>query len=140
MAELKTKPTKVSAVTFIKGLEDKQIRDDGLELLKIFKAVTGKNPVMWGAAIVGFGMYHYESEKSAQKGDWPLVAFAPRKQHLTVYVMAKPKELSSLLKLLGKHKMSGSCLHIKRLAEVDKKILAKIIGESFKEMKKRYKV
>lgn len=135
MAELKTKPTKQRAEAFLKTVEPKVKRDDSLVLLKLFEKVTGEKPVMWGTAIVGFGMYHYESTRSAQKGDWPLVAFSPRKQSLTLYVM-HGNEGSELLKKLGKHKASGgSCLYINKLSDVDLKVLAQLIKVSYKRMK-----
>lgn len=140
MAELKTKLTKESPIEFIKKVSDKQKREDGLKLLKIFKEATGQSPKMWGTAIVGYGMYHYKSERSSQEGDWPLTGFSPRKQNLTLYVMPGFADLKDLLKKLGKHKTSVGCLYINKLSDVDTKILAQIIKKSYLIMKKRYKV
>jgi hypothetical protein len=139
MAELKTKKTKASALQFIKSITDEPKRADSLELLRIFKNATGLPPKMWGTSIVGYGMYHYESERSAQKGDWPLTGFSPRKQNLTIYIMPGFKTYGPLLKSLGKHKVSGgSCIYIKKLSDIDRKVLATIIKDSVREMKKRY--
>jgi hypothetical protein len=41
----------------------------------------------------------------------------------------------SLLKKLGKHSLGKSCLYIKRLSDVDKKVLKELIVESVKVMK-----
>lgn len=140
MAELKTKVTKVNPLAFVKAIEDKAKRSDNLALLKLFAAATGEKPKMWGAAIVGYGQYHYESERSTQKGDWPLTGFSPRKANLTLYIMPGFKEYGELLKDLGKHKVSGgSCIYIKRLSDIDTKVLAKLIKRSVADMKKRYK-
>lgn len=87
---------------------------------------------MWGAAIVGFGLYHFQSAKSSQAGDWPLVAFSPRKQSLTLYVMSDTKENDSLFEKLGKHSTSKACLYINKLADVDLEILTKIIRNSYR--------
>jgi hypothetical protein len=139
MTELKTQKTKESAVSFIKSIKDEQRRKDALALLKVFKEATGLPPKMWGTSIVGYGMYHYESERSTQKGDWPLTGFSPRKQNLTVYIMPGFKTYKPLLKSLGKHTVSrGSCIYIKRLSDVDTTVLAKIITASVRDMKKRY--
>ncbi len=141
MAELKTKPTKASALVFLKAVEPKERRDDAMALLKIFKEVTGEKPVMWGTAIVGFGKYHYKSLKSTQEGDWPLAGFSPRKQSLTLYIMFGFQEYGALLKKLGKHKISGgSCLYINRLSDIDIDVLKQIIKKSTDGMRKKYSV
>lgn len=140
MAEIKTKLTKASATDFIKSVEDERKQKDGLALLKIFKTITGEKPKMWGQSIIGFGQYHYKSERSSQEGDWPLVGFSPRKQNLTIYIMPGFKGMEGLLKKLGKHKISGgSCLYINKLEDVDEKVLKEIIKKSFVEMKKKHK-
>jgi hypothetical protein len=138
MAEIKTKVTNKSALAFLRAIPEAEKRKDSLASLKIFTDVTGQKPRMWGTAIVGFGMYHYESERSAQKGDWPLAAFSPRKQGLTLYVMPGFKDYKPLLKKLGKHTTSVGCLYIKRLSDVDTKVLTKIIRKSFLDSKKKY--
>ncbi len=139
MAELKTKKTNASVTAFLDAVEDEQKRRDSKELLKIFKEVTKEKPVMWGTAIVGFGSYHYKSERSKQEGDWPLTGFSPRKQNLTVYIMCGFSWNQELLKKLGKHKVSGgSCLYIKRLAYIDIEILKKLIKNSVEYMREKY--
>lgn len=138
MAELKTKVTKASPAAFIKAIEDKEKRADSLALLKLFAAATGEKPKLWGEAIVGYGQYHYESERSAQKGDWPLTGFSPRKANLTVYIMPGFETYGDLMRNLGTYKTSVSCLYIKRLSDIDTKVLTKLIKRSVADMKKKY--
>lgn len=138
MGELKTKATSMSVPAFIKTLPEREKRSDCLALLKIFKAATGEKPKLWGDAIIGFGKYHYKSERSTQEGDWPLTGFSPRKQNLTIYIMPGFKEYGDILKNLGKHKTSVSCLYVKRLSDINAKLLEKLIKKSVKEMRKRY--
>ena len=139
MAELKTKLTSASATEFINKVTDKTKRADSLALLKLFQSVTGEKPKMWGTSIIGFGQYHYKSERSSQQGDWPLTGFSPRKQSLTLYLMLYGmKDNSPLLKKLGKHETSMGCMYINKLADVDLGILRKIIEKSFLAMKKKY--
>ena len=141
MAEIKTKVTKASVKDFIASVPDETKRQDSLVLLKLFKKITGEKAKMWGNAMIGFGLYHYQSERSTQKGDWPLTAFSPRKQNLTLYVMPGFSDLIDLLKKLGKYKLSGgSCLYINKLSDVDMKVLEQIIKKSYLVMKKKYKV
>lgn len=139
MAELKTKPNKASVMVFLKSIPDEQKRKDSLALLALFKKITKEKPTMWGTSMVGFGMYHYKSERSAQEGDWPLTAFSPRKQNLTLYVMPGFSDLKAELKKLGKHKISGgSCLYLNKLADVDRNVLEKIVKKSYLAMKKKH--
>lgn len=139
MAELKTKKNSASVSTFLASVDGEQRRKDAKELLSIFKAATGMKPAMWGTSIVGFGSYHYKSDRSTQEGDWPLTGFSPRKANLTVYIMPGFKTYTSLLKKLGKHKISGgSCIYINKLSDIDIPTLRTIIELSVKEMQKRY--
>ena len=136
MSELKTKPTSRSVTEFMNTIEPEEKRGDGFALFEMFQKITGEKAVMWGSSIVGFGMYHYKSERSKQEGDWPLVGFSPRKQNLTLYIMAGNKDNQELLEKLGKHKTSGGCLYIKRLSDVDQTVLTTLIEKSFHFMKK----
>lgn len=140
MAELKTKKNSASVAVFLNSVADEQRREDGKKLLTIFKAATGMKPVMWGTSIVGFGLYHYKSERSTQEGDWPLTGFSPRKANLTVYIMPGFKQYGSLLKKMGRHKISGgSCIYINKLSDIDVPTLSTIIKKSVQEMQRRYK-
>lgn len=140
MAELKTQKNKASVGAFIDSVKDERRRADGKKLLKIFKEVTGEKAMMWGTSIVGFGSYHYKSERSSQEGDWPLTGFSPRAQSLTLYIMPGFKEYGSLLKKLGTHKKSVGCLYIKKLDDINEKVLKDIIKKSVGDMRKKYKV
>lgn len=134
MAELKTKLNDASVDDFLAAYPE-ETRKDCLEISKMMKAATKAEPKMWGTSIVGFGSYHYKSERSRQEGDWPLIGFSPRKQNLTLYFMTGFDRYGNLLKKLGKHSTSKGCLYIKRLSDVDKKALKELITESVKVMK-----
>ena len=139
MAELKTKLTTQSPTDYINSVEPEQKKQDGLTLLKMFEKITGEKPAMWGGSIIGFGKYHYKSQKSSQEGDWFLVGFSPRKANLTLYIMHGNNDSADLLEKLGKHKRSsgiGGCLYINKLTDVDEKILEKLIEKSYSFMKK----
>lgn len=139
MAELKTKKNNSSVSAFINSVDDEQKRKDSLELLKIFEEIAKEKPKMWGSSIIGFGEYHYKSERSRQEGDWMLTGFSPRKANISLYMCdGGLNNFKDLLEKLGPHKTGSGCLYIKRLSDVDEKILRKIIKEAFKEMKKRH--
>ena len=135
MAEPKTKVTHKNPKDFLNTIEPEQKRKDSLVLLEMFEKVTGEKPVMWGTSIIGFGKYHYKSEKSKQEGDWLQVGFSPRKQNLTLYILHGNDKNQELLAKLGKHKTSGGsiggCLYINKISDVDQKILATLIKNSF---------
>ena len=137
MAELKTQATKASVEKFIKGITDEQVRGDCLQIMDIMKKATKTEPKMWGTSIVGFGNYHYKYA-SGREGDWFLTGFSPRKQNLTLYIMSGFDEYDSLMKKLGKHTTGKSCLYIKRLEDVDMKVLRELVTKSVKHMKKTH--
>lgn len=137
MSQIKTTVHNGSVTDFLNSVPDVRRREDAFKLLELFKKVTGLEPKMWGSSIVGFGSYHYKSQRSKQEGDWPLTGFSPRKQALTVYIMDGFGEYSGLLEKLGKHKTSVGCLYIPRLEDVDMKVLEVLIRRSFKVMKGR---
>ncbi len=120
MAELKTKQTDASVIEFINANTDTpQKRADSFELLKLMQEFTGFEPKMWGPSIIGFGSYHYKSERSRQEGDWPLVGFSPRKAAISLYVYTGMKEHEHLLNGLGKFKMGKACIYIKKLSDIN---------------------
>ena len=131
----KTKPTKVSVTEFLKKKAGRHL-DDSRKLVKMFRGISGKPPKMWGPSIVGFGSVHYVYE-SGREGDMPLLAFSPRKPDLVIYLAAYSAR-RELLKKLGNHKMSKSCLYIKGLAGVDVAVLEQLVRETVKETRQRY--
>jgi hypothetical protein len=140
LAVLKTKENDTDVISFLSGLPDEQKREDSLGLLKMMKAVTRTEPMMWGGSIVGFGKYIFSSPKTGRSGEWFMTGFSPRKQNLTVYFMTGFSKYDALMKKLGKYKISGgSCLYINKLADVDLKTLKELIAASYKYMKEKYK-
>ncbi len=130
MAELKTKLNDASVEDFLNTFPE-ETRKDCLEILKMMKQATKAEPKMWGASIIGFGTYRYKYA-SGREGDWMQVGFSPRKQNLTLYLMSGIERHAALLKKLGKHSIGKGCLYIKRLEDVDKKILKELVSESVK--------
>lgn len=136
MGNIKTIVNDGSVKDFISSVENETRRKDGLILLELFSKITAQEAKMWGTSIIGFGQYHYKSEKSRQEGDWPLTAFSPRKQNLTVYIMPGFDRYTDLLAKLGKHKTSVSCLYINKLSDIDMTILEQLIKKSYEDVKK----
>ena len=133
MAELKTKMNKQSVNRFLQNITDDQVRRDCHTLVALMKGITKHEPKMWGASIVGFGSYHYKYG-SGREGDWFLTGFSPRKQNLTIYIMAGFEQHDDLLKKLGKHTTGKSCLYIKSIENINLPTLKRLIQQSVREM------
>ena len=134
MAELKTKRTDDSVDKFLKGVKDEQARADCYQIIEIMKGATKAEPKMWGSAIIGFGDYHYKYE-SGRENDWFQVGFSPRKQNLTLYLMGGLHPHTELLGKLGKFTTGKGCLYIKKLDDVDTRVLKKLVSNTVKQLK-----
>jgi hypothetical protein len=132
MAQNKTQATAASANTFLDSLGEER-RADARALVKIMLGILREQPKMWGPSIVGFGSYHYRYE-SGREGDMPLLCFSPRKSSMVVYNMGSADK--ALLDKLGKHTISGGCLHIKKLSDIDSGVLTKLLTQSLAKMRK----
>jgi len=137
MAENKTKPTKLSVPAFIAAVTDATRRADAKALVKLMQSATGEKPKMWGPSIIGFGSYHYKYD-SGREGDMPLIGFSPRKAATVLYNMSGFSGSESLRAKLGKHTTGKGCLYIKKLAEVDQKVLETLVVKSVSAMRARY--
>lgn len=140
MAELKTKQHNASVSEFINQFADsEQKRKDSFELLKLMQDFTGYEPKMWGPSIIGFGSFHYKSDRSRQEGDWPLVGFSPRKAAISLYVYTGAKQHEYLLENLGKFKMGKACIYIKKLSDIDQDVLRQLMKATIEFLKAKYK-
>jgi len=129
MAANKTRPTEVSVAAFVDALTEPVRRSDAKAIIKLMKNATGDKPKMWGPSIIGFGTHHYRYE-SGREGDTVLVGFSPRKPATVLYGLTGFKDAAALLARLGKHTTGKGCLYIKNLADVDQKVLEKLIVKS----------
>src|SRR5690606_34506775 len=136
-ARNKTVETTDSVADYIGSIADEAKRNDRLRLSEIMEAETGHPPRMWGDSIVGFGSYHYRYD-SGHEGDAPLVGFSPRKNELSIYLMSAFDRRAEMLANLGRHKSGKACIYIKKLTDVDERILRKLIAESVKWIRERY--
>src|SRR6185312_4854140 len=123
MADNKTKPTKISVAAFIDAITDKDRRADAKALIKLMQKAAGEKPKMWGPSIIGFGSHHYVYD-SGREGDMPLIAFSPRKAATVLYGLSSAE---AMLPKLGKHTRGECCIYIKKLADVDQKVLEAMV-------------
>lgn len=129
MAKMKTTVNDNSVTAFLDGIKEPAKRDDAHAIAKLMATATGEIPRMWGNAIVGCGKHHYQYA-NGKPGEICKVGFSPRAKSFSFYLPHYP-EHAALIEKLGKHKYSGGCLHITRLADVDTKVLARMIKSAF---------
>jgi hypothetical protein len=137
MAENKTKPTTASVEEYLAAIVDESRRKDCQDLAKLMTKISKQKPKMWGTSIVGFGSYHYKYE-SGREGDSCLVGFSSRKGDISLYLRASSAAQAKLLAKLGRHKKGGGCLYIRKLADVDSKVLEQMVAQSIIEVKQLY--
>ena len=137
MSGPKTKPTEVSAESHIAAITNEGQRDDARTLVALMRRVTGQEPTMWGPSIVGFGSYHYKYA-SGREGDSALAGFAVRGSELVVYIAEGSEGRDALLTKLGKHKTGKVCVYIRRLPDIDLKVLETLVARSIADTKRRY--
>jgi hypothetical protein len=137
MSVPKTKPTEVSAESYIAAIRNEEQRNDAQRLVVLMRKVTRHEPRMWGPSIIGFGSYHYKYA-SGHEGDSALAALAARGRELVVYIAADFQGRDVLLARLGEHRTGRVCVYIRRLANVDLKILEKLVARSVADTRSRY--
>lgn len=141
MSGIKTKPSDFDIDKFLMSVEPEKKRVDSLELKKLFDSVVKEKPSLWNNNMIGYGSYHYKSDRSKQEGEWPLTGFSPRKQYIAIYIMSHVSNYKDLLSKLGKYKIStGSCIYVNKIEDINLDVLKEIISTSVSDMKKTYKV
>jgi hypothetical protein len=139
MAELKTKQHDGDVFEFIGSYADTdQKREDSYELVKLMQKVTGHPPKMWGPSMIGFGSYHYKSDRSKQEGDWPLIGFSPRKAAISLYVYSGDPEHEYLLKDLGRFTMGKGCIYVKKLSDINIEALERLMRATVEFLQNKY--
>jgi hypothetical protein len=129
MAENKTKVTEASVASYLAAIQDETRRKECEALAKVMAKATKQPAKMWGSSIVGFGSYHYRYE-SGREGDICVVGFSSRKSDITLYGLKAAPRQEELLPKLGKHKTGKGCVYIKRLSDIDLKVLETLIAEA----------
>jgi Domain of unknown function (DU1801) len=132
LAEIKTKPTSTSVESFLEGIKEEQKRKDSYVILGMMEKAIGEKPKMWGSSLIGFGSKRYKSPATGREVDWFKIGFSPRKANFSLHLVIDLQRHADLLSKLGKHKTGVGCLYINKLADVDLKILEKLIAAGVK--------
>lgn len=133
MSANKTQPTEADVAAYLAGVMPASRAAGAVQLDRLFREITGFQPVMWGDAIVGYGRYHYRYA-SGREGDFLATGFAPRKSALSIYIMPGYADFGDILERLGKHKIGKSCLYVNKLADIDLDVLAELIKVGLREL------
>jgi len=139
MAENKTQPTNADVTSFLQSVEHPTRRADAVRLNALFQEVTGWQPRLWGASIIGFGQYHYRYA-SGREGDFLATGFSLRKANMSLYIMPGYSDFGAILSRLGKHKTGKACLYINRFADIDEAALRDLIRAGLENLSARYTV
>lgn len=139
MSQNKTAPTDQAVQDFIASVEPAAKQEDAQILDRLFRDVTGYQPVMWGPTIIGYGQYHYVYD-SGREGDFLATGFSPRKAKHSIYIMPGYADFTEILARLGKHKIGKSCLYVNKLADIDLEVLAELIRAGLADLNRKWPV
>ncbi|MEP6390667.1 MAG: DUF1801 domain-containing protein [Halioglobus sp.] len=139
MSNNKTLPTAVSVEAFLSDVQPDRKRAEALELDRLFRKITGWNPVMWGPTMIGYGSYHYRYD-SGREGEMLATGFSPRKAKHSIYVLPGYSDYGKILERLGKHTKGKSCLYINKLEDIDLDVLAELIAVGLRDLSKTWNV
>ncbi len=131
MPENKTKATQLSPEHYIAAIADEARRKDCEALLALMAKASKQPAVMWGTAIVGFGVHTYDLA-GGKTGQICAVGFSSRKGDISLYGVTGHPGASALLAKLGTHTLGKGCLYVRRLTDVDLKVLATLVSQAVK--------
>jgi hypothetical protein len=132
VAEPKTRLTGASVADFLATVAPAHRQSDAYALLAMLEGLSGCPATMWGPSIVGFCAYHSPS------GEWPIIAFSPRKPKMVLYVMPGFTEFQDHLARLGPHSTGASCLYFNRLDNLDRGTLESLCKASIDHMRRKH--
>lgn len=122
--------TAVDPEDFLAAVQPERRRRDARTLLALMERVTGEQPRMFGASIVGFGEYSYTYD-SGHSGHAPAAGFAPRKTASVLYFADGLDSYAADLAALGPHRTGVGCLYLTNLDRVDLDVLERMVARSY---------
>lgn len=120
----------ISVEQYIASIADEAVIQDAQALVELMERISGEHPILYGIGTIGFGVYKYEYT-SGRKGEAHTLGFYPRKNKITIYLMDGTTRYKKSLEKLGKHTITGYCIYIKQLSDIDMTVLEQILTESF---------
>lgn len=123
----------ISVSEYLESIEDEPVKKDAYVLNDMMQRISGEMPQLYGYGTIGYGVYKYHYE-SGRKGEAHTIAFYPRKGKITVYLMDGTARYADELATLGKHTITGYCIYIKKIEDIDLSVLEKILTESYQHI------
>jgi hypothetical protein len=130
----KTVETDAVVEDFLARVEPAERQADGRTVMALMARLSGEPPRLWGPSIIGFGRYHYRYD-SGREGDMCRIGFSPRKAELVFYLAGLD---DADFAPLGKHRRGKGCLYVKRLDQIDRAVLERLIVKSLVHMDRAY--
>ena len=147
--ENSAEPECTSVDAFLRSIPDPALRADCLELADLMRTITGREPIMWGPSIVGFGRLD-RSENQHCLCDGLEVGFAPRiepalrcarnymspeeaaakigvKTRIVLYLRRYSSYYADYIAQMGQVRAGRATISIGSLAEVDRGVLEDLI-------------
>ena len=137
MPKNKTIQNDNSVPEYLLRIQNEKRRKDCSDITSIITELTGLEPKMWGSGIIGFGRYHYTYE-SGHEGTAPLAGLSSRSNAIVLYLASSFQDKEELLLKLGKHKVGKGCIYVKKLEDIDKEVLKKMVKNSIQHIKEQY--
>ncbi len=119
-----------AAFTYHASLGDAHLIADCRILVAMLQRISGAPPELWNGRTLGFGRYRYHYA-SGRRGESHTLGFSPRIGKITFYLMDGTMRHTELLEKLGRHRTSKVCLYIRRLDDIDLRVLEEILTLSF---------
>lgn len=123
-----------TAEGYIKKIKDKARRAEIEKLHKLIRKTVPKLKPFIISGMVGYGPFHYKYA-SGREGDWATILLASQKNYISVYVCAAKDGkyvAEKYKKQLPKASIGRSCVRFKRVADLDEKVLVKMLLEAEK--------
>jgi hypothetical protein len=116
------------------GMIEEPRKTDMIEVFNFLKeAIPDEKPFI-DFGMIAFRRFHYKS-KSGREGDWAVILLASQKNYISVYVCAadgKEYVAERYADKLGKVSVGKSCIRFKKLDDVNKDVLKKVVQEGVK--------
>jgi len=127
--KIKDTPNDSSVEDYLNSLDEQSAKESRV-LIKMMQEISGHEPKMWNIGTIGFDNYHFKY-LSGREGDSQVISFYPRKGKLTVYLMDGTAHYSESLARLGKHTITGYCINVKQLSDIELSVLEGIVRQSY---------
>ncbi len=123
----------ITVKEYIESIDDQATKKDAQTLFDMMHQISNEVPVLYGIGTIGFGVFRYAYE-SGRKGESHTLGFYPRKGKITIYLTDGTTRYAELLSKLGKHTITGYCVYIKSLSDIDLPVLKQILEASYKNI------